>query len=1506
MSDDDSDKVVQTSLDHNIDETPKRKTIPDERYEDNRLGARVARTPAPLSDTEATEGRSRTMQEIERVLANTSDTAGRQRLQQFGLNFLRGNDFRLRDMSRRIGRQMRLDLGHEIQRGPVNRRLRDFDIQSQTMRMVTANATLGSYQFQKNQVLPYMRKSLALGYKSVSVLKGIYGGISSLERSVVSKLEAIKLNTGASAPFKESLFTRLKDAVAAKSMERVATNISNVVMDGYDEKYKRYVSPRLSRLNQKMTLPGQRGGINGVSRALTRKLNRLRRDAVQVGSQDLTGLSWGSRLKATGAQAAAGILGGAVRVGQRFKLSGGINDFASSSLSDVTGKLDRLQPFAPTDPAHILARQMGDHQEGTGSNLPSVTDLRIEGLTQLLTSWKSESKDQLKSVVNHLSAIRDHVVPRQGVARARDRIVNRKLRSDRSSSSAPKPNSTIRRIASESPSGGESTKRGFLAWSKRVGGRAATRVAAPASAAAAAMGAASASTRADSGSDKPSSVMDALRDQVSSSLEDRLSDIHEQSAEDLRNRGSRLARRARITLRRARRAGGRGITGTVRGLFRGSASGVRGIGRFGARGLWGAAKAGGRGIFSLAKGPIGLSLAAGAGKYFFDKYTTGEANKVGNTLLSAAQYGGVGAQIGGFFGGVGALPGAAIGAGIGAVVANADFAAKALREVGDAGSSVISGLWSTIFGQSAIVKPDGTVVRREKTSLLGDLKVAFFGRKAKYSSSGDIISPERTNLIGSIQYGFQKLLFGDKFSNGEYRQGSSLVAMAYKGMEDAMSEFGRQVKALPDDLKKGFMTRVNQVSKAGRAAYKWSGDTISSGSKVAGQYLSSGADQAQQVTKTTGSRISDLYKNFSWKKAGDLASDGMKILPYLMNPVNFTTGLSNGILGWAVDSGYVDSPTSPYYNFVTECLNAYGIKSRDQYRFVHSLEISQDKVNKGQIKPFDDSDLSYMAGRFGFDPKNQDAVNYFKLWYKRRFMAVMAMVGQALRNNHLDFGSVLAADKKQIDAVILDLKKFLGTSDVRNLGLEPSPQAYNRYAKIGSSDPGGKSPSSMTKSQPYDPRSPQNRNSNNGAYGRNTFADIIGNEYSTPNAVNDNGSESLQAARRKAAMTQGGVVAQPEFKAAFQKLPPKLRKVVMASKPLQFVLWSTAIQHGPDTASAIFQRDYSEDLDEKGFIRSIYQDRSSRFANVASGDRTEAMRHLSEEQRYAMGIMDGTSKLDRATMGGMVNDVIDPNGGYIPNKPKGDVAGRAREAMQRLMAKNYSKNAAAGIVGNLIEESGLRVNAVGDGGRAFGIAQWHPDRQNAISRKFGKSVRAMTLAEQIDAVDWEMRSGNGVTGGRNLADELNRSRTPGEAAHLVMNKYERPAERVANGQRRAANANGVLETMGGAASPSAPAAPQNRPKPQQQPAKPTAPKAKPAPKPEHDMAQWAKAMQGHTEALNNFSKSQGQPSPLVTPTPPTTNTTNNTNISPFLAPAAKQDNFLVMSMRKAKTATGAN
>ena len=83
----------------------------------------------------------------------------------------------------------------------------------------------------------------------------------------------------------------------------------------------------------------------------------------------------------------------------------------------------------------------------------------------------------------------------------------------------------------------------------------------------------------------------------------------------------------------------------------------------------------------------------------------------------------------------------------------------------------------------------------------------------------------------------------------------------------------------------------------------------------------------------------------------------------------------------------------------------------------------------------------------------------------------------------------------------------------------------------------------------------------------------------------------------------------------------------------------------------------------------------------------------------------------------------------------------AEIGMKYLLKQGFCTNAAAALLGNFMGESNLNPQAVGDNGEAWGIAQWHPNRQENISNHFGKSIFKMNFLEQLKAALWEMKTG---------------------------------------------------------------------------------------------------------------------------------------------------------------------
>ena len=102
-------------------------------------------------------------------------------------------------------------------------------------------------------------------------------------------------------------------------------------------------------------------------------------------------------------------------------------------------------------------------------------------------------------------------------------------------------------------------------------------------------------------------------------------------------------------------------------------------------------------------------------------------------------------------------------------------------------------------------------------------------------------------------------------------------------------------------------------------------------------------------------------------------------------------------------------------------------------------------------------------------------------------------------------------------------------------------------------------------------------------------------------------------------------------------------------------------------------------------------------------------------------------------------------------------------------SRGWTSDQSAGIAANLIKESSINPRAVGDGGRAYGIAQWHPDRQANFTTAIGGDIRSSTLEQQLTFVDWELRNTESAAGNR-----LKQAKSPEEAAGIVSRFYERP------------------------------------------------------------------------------------------------------------------------------------
>lgn len=124
---------------------------------------------------------------------------------------------------------------------------------------------------------------------------------------------------------------------------------------------------------------------------------------------------------------------------------------------------------------------------------------------------------------------------------------------------------------------------------------------------------------------------------------------------------------------------------------------------------------------------------------------------------------------------------------------------------------------------------------------------------------------------------------------------------------------------------------------------------------------------------------------------------------------------------------------------------------------------------------------------------------------------------------------------------------------------------------------------------------------------------------------------------------------------------------------------------------------------------------------------------------------------------------------------------KQNHAMYMLMQGGMSKEQAAGVVANLTRESRLNARAVGDGGKAYGIGQWHPDRQANFAKVFGHSMHDSTLDEQLRFVQWELA--NTESGAGRKLKAAGSARLAGE---VISRNYERPAATASEAAARGA------------------------------------------------------------------------------------------------------------------------
>jgi hypothetical protein len=184
------------------------------------------------------------------------------------------------------------------------------------------------------------------------------------------------------------------------------------------------------------------------------------------------------------------------------------------------------------------------------------------------------------------------------------------------------------------------------------------------------------------------------------------------------------------------------------------------------------------------------------------------------------------------------------------------------------------------------------------------------------------------------------------------------------------------------------------------------------------------------------------------------------------------------------------------------------------------------------------------------------------------------------------------------------------------------------------------------------------------------------------------------------------------------------------------------------------------------------------------GMRGMALRLLGPVGAFAWGLgLGGEANANEAPLMGRAH----------PSDVKG---GNAAAAVEFYKSRGWTPEQAAGIAANLHSESAMNPRAVGDGGSAYGLAQWHPDRQADFARWAGKDIRDSTLQEQMEFVHYELTQGKERLAG----NALRAARSAREAGSTVSRMYERPADVLGAASNRGAMADTILSSPGAASS----------------------------------------------------------------------------------------------------------
>ncbi|MEW9623259.1 phage tail tip lysozyme [Rhodanobacter geophilus] len=119
------------------------------------------------------------------------------------------------------------------------------------------------------------------------------------------------------------------------------------------------------------------------------------------------------------------------------------------------------------------------------------------------------------------------------------------------------------------------------------------------------------------------------------------------------------------------------------------------------------------------------------------------------------------------------------------------------------------------------------------------------------------------------------------------------------------------------------------------------------------------------------------------------------------------------------------------------------------------------------------------------------------------------------------------------------------------------------------------------------------------------------------------------------------------------------------------------------------------------------------------------------------------------------------------------------KAIDYFMSQGFTRNQAIGMAANISAESAFNPYQYGDHGKAYGIGQWHADRQANFAKVMGLPIQASSYEQQLAFYAYEVKHN------KPLMKAFGQDPNAGASAMLVSVLDERPKDAAGEAERRA-------------------------------------------------------------------------------------------------------------------------